>query len=138
MLRQIEPFPTKELAPYNAGYLSGWVVERYQIDLVAAAQEARADMDRKIENLCSAQVPGDTQRDLQVETDYSGQTFKHILVPIWIVAYNYGAETYQVVVNGYTGAIAGKYPKSWIKITFAVLGGLAVAGLLAAIFAHAH
>jgi hypothetical protein len=29
------PFPTKELAPYDAGYVSGWVVEQYQIDLVA-------------------------------------------------------------------------------------------------------
>ena len=42
MLRQIEPFPTKELAPYNAGFLSGWVVERYAVDLVAAAANRRA------------------------------------------------------------------------------------------------
>ena len=28
LLRKVEPFPTKELAPYNAGFLSGWVVER--------------------------------------------------------------------------------------------------------------
>ncbi|MGD1083306.1 MAG: zinc ribbon domain-containing protein [Verrucomicrobiota bacterium] len=138
MLRRIEPFPTKELAPYNAGYLSGWVVERYQIDLVAAAQEAREDMDAKIRNLCAAQVPGDTHRNLQVQTDYSGQTFKHILVPIWLLTYNYSTNTYQVVMNGYTGAIAGKYPKSWIKITLAVLGGLAVAGILLALFAHAQ
>ena len=35
MLRKIEPFPTTtDLVPYNAAYLSGWVVERYQIDLV--------------------------------------------------------------------------------------------------------
>ncbi len=138
MLRQIEPFPTKELTGYNAGYLSGWVVERYQIDLVAAAQEAREDMDAKMNRLCAAQVPGDTHRFLQVQTDYSGQTFKHILVPIWLLTYNYGTRTYQVVMNGYTGSIAGKYPKSWIKITLAVLGGLAVGGLLAFIFAHAH
>jgi hypothetical protein len=136
MLRGVEPFPTKELTPYNAGYLSGWVVERYQIDLVTAAQEAREDMDAKIENLCAAQVPGDTHRNLQVETDYSGQTFKHILVPIWLVAYNYRASTYQVVMNGYTGAIAGKYPKSWVKITLAVLGGLALAGLLLLLAHH--
>jgi len=138
MLRRIEPFPTKELSPYNAGYLSGWVVERYQIDLVAAAQEAREDMDAKIRNLCAAQVPGDTHRNLQVQTDYSGQTFKHILVPIWLLTYNYSASAYQVVMNGYTGAIAGKYPKSWIKITFAVLGGLAIAALLLTLFAHAQ
>ena len=130
MLRRIEPFPTKELAPYNPGFLSGWVVERYQIDLVAAANEARAEMDAEMERLCAARVPGDTQRNLQVDSDYSGQTFKHILVPIWLLTYNYGPRNFQVVLNGYTGAIAGKYPKSWIKITLAVLAGLAAIGII--------
>jgi ribosomal protein S27E len=131
MLRQIEPFPTaKELVPYNAGYLSGWVVERYQIDLVAAAKEGREEMDTAMQRLCAAQVPGDTQRDLQVDSDYSGQTFKHILTPIWLLTYNYGAQNFQVVINGYTGTIAGKYPKSWVKITLAVIGGLIVAGII--------
>ena len=138
MLRRVEPFPTKELNPYNAGFLSGWVVERYQIDLVTAAQAARQDMESEMESLCAAQVPGDTHRNLQVECDFSGQTFKHILVPIWLLTYDYGAQNYQVVVNGYTGAIAGKYPKSWIKITLAVLGGLAAAGILLSIFAHSR
>jgi hypothetical protein len=121
ILRRIEPFPTKELVSYNPGFLSGWVVERYQIDLIAAAKEAREEMDAEMERLCGGQVPGDTYRNLQVETDYSGQTFKHILTPIWLLTYNYGAKNYQVVINGYTGAIAGKYPKSWVKISLAVL-----------------
>jgi hypothetical protein len=125
MLRGIEPFPTKQLVPYQPGFLSGWTVERYQIDLIAAAKEAREEMDEKMEQLCSAQVPGDTQRNLQVETDYSGQTFKHILTPIWLLTYNYGKRNFQVVINGYTEAIAGAYPKSWIKITFFVLAVLA-------------
>jgi rubredoxin len=125
-LRHIEPFPTKELRPYQAGYLSGWVVERYQIDLVAAAKTAREEMDEAMLRLCAGQVPGDTHRNLQVDTDYSGQTFKHILVPLWLLTYAYGARNFQVVINGYTGAIAGKYPKSWVKITFAVLGILAL------------
>jgi hypothetical protein len=34
------------------------------------------------------------------------------------------------VINGYTGTIAGKYPKSWLKITLAVLAALAVAGII--------
>jgi hypothetical protein len=130
MLRQIEPFPTTtDLVPYNSGYLSGWVVERYQIDLVAAAQEGRQEMDAELERLCAAQVPGDTHTDLQVQADYSGQTYKHILVPIWLLSYNYGASNFQVVINGYTGTIAGKYPKSWVKITLAVLAGLAAVGI---------
>ncbi len=135
-LRSIEPFPTKELTAYNAGYLSGWVVERYQIDLITAAKEARAEMDSEMERLCSAEVPGDTQRNLQVDSDYSGQTFKHILVPIWLLTYNYGAKNFQVVINGYTGAISGAYPKSWVKILLAVLAGLAVAGIIALVTSH--
>jgi hypothetical protein len=126
---RIEPFPTKELVPYKPGFLSGWVVERYQIDLGQRRQRRAREMDAEMERCAAAQVPGDTQRNLQVDTDYSGQTFKHILAPVWLLTYNYGARNFQVVINGYTGAIAGKYPKSWIKITLAVLAVLLVAGV---------
>lgn len=127
MLRRIEPFPTKELVVYNPGFLAGWVVERYQIDLVSAAKEAREEMQEQMVNLCASRVPGDTHRNLNVDCDFSGQTFKHILTPIWLLAYNYSTRNFQVVINGYTGAIAGKYPKSWIKITLAVLSVLLTA-----------
>ena len=130
LLRGVEPFPTQQLVPYNAGYLSGWVVERYQLDLLAAAQQARATMDAELRRMCAGQVPGDTHRNLQVDADYSGQTFKHILVPIWLLTYSFGAKTFQVLINACSGSIAGEYPKSWVKITLAVLATLAVVGLV--------
>ena len=120
LLRGIEPFPTKELAPYDAGYVSGWVVEQYQIDLVAAAQTFPRDRwTQSCAQLCAAQIPGDTHRNLQVDADYSAQTFKHVLLPIWLLTYQYSGTTYRIVANGVTGALAGKYPKSWIKISTA-------------------
>lgn len=124
LLRQIEPFPTHELIPYDSGFLSGWIVEQYQIDLIAAAQRAREQMEKEMYQLCARQVPGDTYRALQVSDDFSAQTFKHILVPVWLLSYNFGSSHFQVVINGYTGAIAGKYPLSWVKITLAVLAAL--------------
>ena len=106
LLRKIEPFPDDHrLKAYDPGFLSGWVVEQYQIDLVAAAQNAREMMDRETQQLCGQQVPGDTYRALQVNPDYSGQTFKHILVPVWVLAYTFGAQTFQVVINGYTARL---------------------------------
>ncbi len=132
LLRKIEPFPTTtDLKPYDPAFLSGWVVEQYQIDLVAAAQHSREGMEQKTRGLCASEVPGDTHRGLQVEADFSAQTFKHILVPIWLVAYTYGAKTFQVVVNGYTGTIAGKHPLSWVKIMLAVLAVIAVVLIIA-------
>ncbi len=131
LLRKVEPFPTEQLRTYEAGYLAGWVVERYQLDLVSAAQQARKAMDARMVSLCAREVPGDTHRNLHVRTDYSGQTFKHILAPVWLLAYNYGPRTFQVVINGVTGAMAGHYPKSWVKILFAVLAGLLAIGVFA-------
>ena len=54
------------------------------------AARARGD-GRKLQALCAQQVPGDTFRNLQVRPDYSGQTFKHILAPVWLLSYTFGA-----------------------------------------------
>lgn len=121
MLRKVEPFPTDTLVPYDPGYLAGWTVERYQIDLVAAAQHSRAQMMAKLRAMCGAQVPGDTYRNLEVDADWSGQTFKHILAPVWLMTYVYGTKSYQVVVNGVTGKMAGSRPWSWIKIALLII-----------------
>jgi hypothetical protein len=122
LLLKLEPFPTtKELKPYDPGYISGWVVEQYQIDLVAAAQASRTRMDGELRSMCSAKVPGDTQRNLQVKADYSAQTFKHVLLPVWLLTYTYGARSFQVTVNGATGKVAGEYPISWVKVTIVTL-----------------
>jgi Zn finger protein HypA/HybF involved in hydrogenase expression len=126
LLRGIEPFPTSTLIPYDPGYLAGWTVERYQIDLVAAAQRSRAQMDAELRRLCAAQVPGDTYRNLGVYAEYRDQTFKHILVPVWLLTYTYGSRAYQVVANGVTGRMDGERPWSWIKIALLVLIALIV------------
>jgi hypothetical protein len=51
-----------------------------------------------------------------------------------LLIYDYYGKPFQVVINGYTGAIAGRYPKSWVKILFAVLAVLA----LLIVFAWLH
>ncbi len=121
LLSQIEPFRTSELVPYDTAFLSGFVVEHYQIVLLDAAQASQEQMKRKLHEMCSAAVPGDTQRNLQIHPAFSAQTFKHILVPVWLLSYLYGTKSYQVVVNGYDGRMAGQYPKSPWKIAFLVV-----------------
>jgi DNA-directed RNA polymerase subunit M/transcription elongation factor TFIIS len=130
LLAKVEPFPTQELKAYHPGFLSGWVVERYQIDLGSAAQAGRQRMDTALRNLCASRVPGDTQRNLRVAAHYQGQTFKHILVPLWMVVYRYHGKPFQVLVNGFTGAIAGKRPWSIWKISLACLAAAVLVVLL--------
>lgn len=135
LLREIEPFPTtSDLKPYEPAFLSGWVVEQYQIDLISAAEQSHEAMTNDIRSRCSSEVPGDTQRNLQVQTQFSDQTFKHVLVPVWLLTYTYGSHSYQVVINGYTGTIAGNYPLSWTKIVFAVLAAMVLMFILFLLF----
>ena len=130
LLRQVEPFPTKQLVPYDTSYLSGFVVEHYQVVLVDAAKEAEDEMNEKLEQMCAAQIPGDTYRNLVINPTYSARTFKHILVPIWMLTYTYGARGFQVIANGVTGRIAGQYPKSFWKVFFLVVAIIIVALIL--------
>jgi len=136
LLRGIEPFPTAELKPYDAGFVAGWIVERYQIDLAAAAKRARDAMDAKLQTLCAQQIPGDTFRNLVVRADYSAQTFKHILAPVWFLSYTYGARVFQCAMNGVNGTIRGEYPKSPWKIAFLVLAILVVLWMVLSIGTH--
>jgi ribosomal protein S27E len=133
LLRKVEPFPTRgdELKPYEPTYLRGWTVERYQVDLRKAANLNLAQMDAAMREICAKQVPGDTQRDLQVQTEYQGRTFKHVLVPVWLVTYTYGPKNFQIVVNGYTGTVAGDRPISYVKVfVYVILPALIIILLL--------
>ena len=136
LLRQVEPFPTQELVPYDTAFLSGHVVEHYQVVLTEAAGSSQAQMHDTLMGLCASQIPGDTHRNLVIHPTFSGQTFKHILVPIWLLTYVFGRKSYQVLVNGSTGRIAGRYPYSPWKIFFLVV--LAIIGIIIFIAVNAE
>jgi hypothetical protein len=121
LLQQVQPFPTAELVPYDPAFLSGFVVEHYQLVLLDASKHSEASMTRQLYDMCAAEVPGDTHRNLNIQPSFSARTFKHILVPVWLLSYTYGNRPWQVIVNGYTGEIAGEYPKSPWKIALLVI-----------------
>jgi Zn finger protein HypA/HybF involved in hydrogenase expression len=130
LLRQVEPFPTRDVVPYDTAFLSGHVVEHYKVVLLEAAEQSQRQMHAALERLCAAQVPGDTHRNLRIYPTFSGRTFKHVLVPIWLLTYNYGAKAFQVIVNGHTGKIAGRYPLSIWKVLLAILVAVVVIGTI--------
>ena len=121
LLRQVEPFPTQEVVPYDTAFLSGHVVEQYQVALTEATGDSESQMRAALEQLAARQIPGDTYRNLVIHPTFSSRTFKHVLVPIWLLVYMFGSRNFQVVVNGYTGRIAGRYPYSPWKIALLIL-----------------
>lgn len=121
LYQDIEPYPTGELVVYEPSFIAGFLAEENAVDLPDALESAKERMRTKLHSLCSDEVPGDTQRNLEVSTTFSALAYKNALLPIWIAAYDYHGTPYRFLVNGVTGKTAGTAPWSWVKITFAIL-----------------
>ena len=79
-------------------------------------------------------LPGDTQRDLRVGTQFSEINSDLILLPVYLLSYRHGNKLYRFMLNGQTGKAAGDKPLSWIKIAMAVLLGVVGVLLVVAFF----
>ncbi len=123
---QMKTFDTAKLVEYDPRYLAGWRAEEYAVDLQEGWSHGKAKMEAGQRQRCGSDVPGDTQRNLQVQNSFSAETFKHVLLPLWISSYRYNDKAYRFLVNGQTGEVTGEAPWSWIKITLAVLLALAL------------
>ncbi len=127
LAKNIEPYPTADLTPYDPSYLSGFLAEENAIDLPEALEIAKERMRGEIRSTCAGRVPGDTHRNLEVETGFSALAYKNALLPIWIAAYDYHGKPYRYLVNGVTGKCTGTAPWSAVKIFFLVLTLLTIA-----------
>ena len=61
-------------------------------------------------------MPGDTHRNLTLATKLDNITWKHVLLPVWVAAYQYKGKSFRFLVNGETGEVSGESPLSWFKI----------------------
>jgi len=132
----LEPWDLSALEPYRPEYLAGFRAEGYTVELEDGFTQARHRMDRVIERDVKFDIGGDRQRISQLRSSVSGVTFKHVLLPVWLAAYKYRGRSYRFVVNGRTGRIQGERPYSAWKITFAVIAGLLVAGVVGFVLAQ--
>jgi predicted RNA-binding Zn-ribbon protein involved in translation (DUF1610 family) len=127
----LRPWDLSALQPYTRDYLAGFEAEGYTVELREGHHLAKADMARVIETDVRRDIGGDEQRVARVDTRYSDETFKHILLPIWTAAYRYRGRAFRFVVNAQTGRVQGERPYSAWKIGFAVVAALCLAAVIA-------
>ncbi|MCK5535332.1 MAG: hypothetical protein KAI79_00820 [Bacteroidales bacterium] len=127
---KLEPWDLNNLVPYDPKFMSGFRSEAYQIDLESGLEVSKQKMEIVIKQDIRSDIGGDEQQINSFNTNHSNIKFKHILLPIWISAYRYQDKVYRFMINGRTGKVSGERPYSWIKITLAVLAGIAVGGTI--------
>ncbi len=110
----------------------GTVVEPFTVSRKYARPHAVSLFERLEMSACEQLVPG-SSRNLHVNVRLHNFNSEPVLVPVWIMAYRYQNEVFRCVVNGQTGRITGRTPRSAWKIGLAIALGLVAAMLLGGI-----
>jgi DNA-directed RNA polymerase subunit RPC12/RpoP len=121
---ELTPWDLGALTAYSPEFLAGFRAEGYTVPLADGHAEARDRMSDTIRSDVRRDIGGDEQRIHSVDTTWSGETFRHILLPVWMAAYKYNGKSYRFLVNGQTGEVQGERPWSIWKIGFAVIFAL--------------
>lgn len=115
LTKEIDNFPLKHLAPYNSGFLADWAAETYTVPVSDASIVARARVLAKTQPLVRASITNNYQH-LQFSTlKLVIDSYKLVLLPLWIARYRFEGKWYNVVVNGATGEVNGEKPARGIS-----------------------
>ena len=117
----LEPWPTFEAKPFSAEYVAGHLCRTYDKDVEECFGEANRRMDAEIEQSIRRDIGGDRQDVNRKQTAFSAITYKHLLLPIWLLTVIYAGRPFQVFINGITGEVQGDRPWSKVKIAVAVV-----------------
>ncbi|SFR37504.1 zinc finger domain-containing protein, LSD1 subclass [Robiginitalea myxolifaciens] len=120
----------KALKPFHSDYLSGFVTEKYTLSLKDGHHQSFKKAKEIARTWIRRDIGGDTQRILDMDIGLDQETFKHILLPIYISSYRYKGKEYSFYVNGQTGKVHGSRPYSFWKIFLTVVGALLIFALL--------
>ena len=129
LMDSLEPWPLAELQSFSQELLAGFMARTYEVELDEGFPIAQKRIDAGIASDVRGLIGGDEQRITEIKTRYDAITFKHLLLPVWLLAYRYNDKSFQVLVNAVTGEVQGERPYSFWKITLTVLSVLAVVGL---------
>lgn len=128
ILEKLYPFQLGDLVAYQPDYLAGWQTQAYEVTLLEAWEAGKARMREQAKQACHADIHSGHVRNFSMLADFDQETWRYILLPVYVAAYRFQNTVLQVMVNGQTGTIAGQKPVAWWKIWLAI-GALLAPGL---------
>jgi DNA-directed RNA polymerase subunit M/transcription elongation factor TFIIS len=120
-IAKLEPWPTESAKPYSAEYAAGHLRRTYDHDVEECLPEATSQMEASIQQTVRRDIGGDQQDINSMDISWLKMTYKHLLLPIWLLTVIYEQKPFQVYINGVTGEVHGARPYSKVKILTAVM-----------------
>lgn len=128
LMDALEPFDYNGIKPFDPGYLSGFLADRFDADPDASLPRANARMKSCAADALRAQVePGFSSVSLK-GADYrlTSPGVQYVLLPVYLLNVQYEGKSYRFAVNGQTGKTVGELPVSKAR-SWGFFGGWAAA-----------
>jgi hypothetical protein len=129
LLTTINTFDINALAEYEPNFLAGLQAQTYDVPLEQAWESGRQQMREQTRQACLEQASTSQIRNFSMNLDFSDESWRYLLLPVYLTTYRYAGKVYQVIINGQNGTIAGQRPVDWAKI-WVVIGLLVTPGIL--------
>ncbi|NND74304.1 MAG: hypothetical protein HKN44_04800 [Ilumatobacter sp.] len=130
-VQKLEPWPTDDAQPYTAEYVAGHLCRTYDRDVEDCLSEATHAMEQTIRSTVRQDIGGDQQQIGSMDINWQRMTYKHLLLPMWLLTVIYMDRPFQVYINGVTGEVHGARPYSKAKIAAAIAVALVLLILIA-------
>lgn len=125
LMDKLEPFPYDQLKNFNFPYLAGYIAEKYQYDEQELLPRAKYKVSDFIESFIQSTVNGyNTVNFRSKQIDTKKVRAQYVLLPVWILTYDFNKAEHTFAMNGQTGKVVGKPPISRGKVA-AWFGGIA-------------
>jgi len=133
-VNKLEPWPTQSAKPYSPEFVAGHLCRTYDHDVEQCLAVATATMETVIDQTIKQDIGGDHQDINSRHINWFKMTYKHLLMPIWLLTVIYQEKPFQVYINGVTGEVQGARPWSKVKILIAAAIALVIIVLLIILF----
>lgn len=117
----IKPYNFDKAKVFNVDYLRGFDTEYHNCSLQNSYTLSRTYIKEIIKDKILSKYSYTGVHSLTIKTTYSNEKYFYCLLPAYKITCQYKEKDYNTIMNGQTGKVSGKLPKSKVKIFFLIL-----------------
>lgn len=117
LMDRLEPYPYDQLKSFKTPYLAGYIAEKYNYTDEELLPRAKDKVNGYIESYVQSTLTGyQTVSVKQKTVNTRNVKSYYVLLPVWMVSYDYEQTEHIFAMNGQTGKVVGKPPISTAKV----------------------
>lgn len=120
-LNLVRPYYITEAVNYQSQFIAGYSLECYDQSVKNCYGQAQEVIKNDIRNQIVRKINADGIVRLNINTAFMNPTYSYCVLPIYRINYQHKDKKYSNVINGQTGALGGKIPKSGFKLSMVII-----------------